>query len=1096
MPPLSGLIIRPLGNMVNALQQLYQKPPDQISGLNQSDYTSPGQPIRPIAPDGTEPKGWQYWWGQNQNYQPRPDAEYSAQDLKALATYPLARICIENLKDQICRAGWEIRLKRQPGETNKDLKERMKGDANIKNLSELFEYPDAEHDWSEWLRPLLDDLLVIDAPTILIRKTFKGEIAELRVLRGESITRLIDANGFTPQPPDPAYQQNWWGLPLVNLTTDQLIYKPRNIVPRNTVSSQLYGYSPTEQAADEIKIGIKRLEFILQYYTEGSIPGLVHIVPKGTPPEKVTEAMLFINSELAGNLAARQQWRMIPGFQDEGKQDQILETKEKLLSDPFDELHIRKICFTYGTSPQRLMRMMGTRNADAQQEASQEEGMLPILDWIKSSIVDFIIKRKMGLDDYEIVFDPFRETDLQKLAETAKVYVSSCLKTVNEVREDLGEDKRPEPEADMLGVIGGQFTPISGPGALTSPAPPQPMFGGEANGGTVSNSKPSGGGNGGPGTGAGNKPTANKSANGNGKGGYKAHCQDHQAYDETCIACADCEIKRLESLVSPVSAESLKALKVNGSQLSGPVGFATGHVATQPQLPPSVIFQKDDGGKAEQDDADEARWDWLNLCDGVAPTFKKRKKEILIRGGMIHPSSNDAANRIAKTLVPIFNKMQTKVVRIVGAKLDSVKKLAKVDDGGWITINGTHVHIGDDGTIDKGPKEMVGSKVAADVEHYHGTAVSNVDSILKHGIKATDSSTGVKSAYVSTGKDLAFSYGAGAASAKGDDKVAIVVIKSGKEAGLFNPKGASNLAYYPGTISPKNIDRIEIYSSMAKKGDKPLQVIKPKVETHASPHPVAFGASTLPSTLRKDDQEDEGNPDDLINATNSLQDQIDDIVDTIMADIEREFNSVAPGVTPDIVDAAMQGVREGLVQLNITNQDLIQQINTSARDWAEDRAAALVGMKWDDAGNLIQNPDAKWAITDSTRDQLRTILTDVFQSEDASIATLTQRIMQAGTFSEARAKMIAKTEVISAEVNSNLQTWKDSGLVPQVEWILSNDHDQDDECDEWADESPYDIDDVPFFPAHPNCECVLVAVFDDENQDNQSDDSSQGDDNA
>ena len=45
--------------------------------------------------------------------------------------------------------------------------------------------------------------------------------------------------------------------PFVNLTTDELIYRPRNIVPRDTASSFLYGMSPTEQIAQEIQIRAK-----------------------------------------------------------------------------------------------------------------------------------------------------------------------------------------------------------------------------------------------------------------------------------------------------------------------------------------------------------------------------------------------------------------------------------------------------------------------------------------------------------------------------------------------------------------------------------------------------------------------------------------------------------------------------------------------------------------------------------------------------------------------------------------------------------------------------------------------------------------------
>jgi hypothetical protein len=45
-----------------------------------------------------------------------------------------------------------------------------------------------------------------------------------------------------------------------------------------------------------------------------------------------------------------------------------------------------------------------------------------------------------------------------------------------------------------------------------------------------------------------------------------------------------------------------------------------------------------------------------------------------------------------------------------------------------------------------------------------------------------------------------------------------------------------------------------------------------------------------------------------------------------------------------------------------------------------------------------------------------------------------------------------------------------------VTWLLSADHDKDDVCDELADGSPYDINDVPDLPAHPNCLCALVLI--------------------
>src|SRR6266404_2731785 len=799
----TGLVIRPVAQLVQGLRSLYQKPADTIRGIDQENWGSPFQPIKPLGPPGSEPRQFQTWSGQNLLFTPRADAEFSAADLKALATYPLARICIENVKDTVTRAPWEIQMRANPMESRKDVAQRAKDNKDdLIKLNRFFEYPDREHNWQEWLRPLLDDLLVIDAPSILIRKTYKGEIAELPTIRGEMITRYIDNNGFTPMPPSPAYAQNWWGLPLVDLTTDQLIYKPRSIVPRNTLASQLYGMSPSEQLAPEIQVGIKRLQFVLAYYcysedtevltkrgwlkfsetgqgdefatrqintgifewqratehfhkhydgdmihfdgesldllvtpnhrmlvdslprklrrgkpyrkqehviaaedlaraasgrtkipitsrwigkeigsmrfppvssrssfvemtgdqycafmgmylaegsingnriqikqpkdtrgshalyesllndifgdvyfghgqfeiardglafflrqfghanekfipldireatpaqlemfwkyyyagdgrktkqtqqaftvskkladqlteiiqkmggasttwfrpaavkrfrsgkedrliharagylvsrrnyshvsqwassrveyhgcvccvvvpnkflyvrrngkacwsgnTEGSVPGVVQVVPRGTSPDRIEEAMEWMNSQLAGNLAKRNQWRLVQGFNEPGKIDQILFPKEPLLAGLYDEKHIREIAFGYGTSPQRLMKMIRTEGKSSS-DAAEVEGTLPWVLWVKG-IIDFIIQRKMGMVDYEIAINPYAEPDPLKNAAALTMLFGKGVLTPNEARKRVGEELRPEPEADQLGVISGTgFIPV------------------------------------------------------------------------------------------------------------------------------------------------------------------------------------------------------------------------------------------------------------------------------------------------------------------------------------------------------------------------------------------------------------------------------------------------------------------------------------------------------------------------------------------------------------------------------------------------------------------------------------------------------------
>jgi hypothetical protein len=407
--------------------------------VSTQNWPSALNPVQPIGVPGSKPLAWSFWQGINQEITPRFDSPISFADLRQLATYPLARICIENVKDVLTTIPWKVQLKRVAGEPIADWKARNKKDTKVTALTEMLSYPDGTTPWSDWWRPVLEDMLVIDAASILVDRTLSGKVLKWRWTDGADILRLIDDQGNTPQgKDDPAYSQLWEQIPRLLLTTDQLLYRPSNIVPGNSYSSKIYGTSITQQLAEEIKIGQERLNFVLAFYTSGSTPGVARIIPPGADMDKVKEAMVFENSETAGNLSKRRQTRFWQGFVDPetGKQDQVIEFKEPILADVFDDLHTRRIAFGYGVSAQRLMKQMNRASADASQDASEKEGLLPRLEW-KKATVDMML-RGAGYLDYEVVYDTDDELDAVKQETVDSNYVKSGIRTIDEVREDRG----------------------------------------------------------------------------------------------------------------------------------------------------------------------------------------------------------------------------------------------------------------------------------------------------------------------------------------------------------------------------------------------------------------------------------------------------------------------------------------------------------------------------------------------------------------------------------------------------------------------------------------------------------------------------------
>jgi hypothetical protein len=190
--------------------------------------------------------------------------------------------------------------------------------------------------------------------------------------------------------------------------------------------------------------------------------------------------------------------------------------------------------------------------------------------------------------------------------------------------------------------------------------------------------------------------------------------------------------------------------------------------------------------------------------------------------------------------------------------------------------------------------------------------------------------------------------------------------------------------------------------------------------------------------------------------------------------LEDNWRTIAEQASPLLVDSAQAGVGAGATQLDLDDEALINATSAEVAQWARERAAEMVGMRW--VGDKLEvNPDAKFAFSDTTMERLADAISTLFEEERISLRDVEDALATTGIFDEDRVTFISKTEVANAQANANLQMWKNSKNIQEIDWELSLAHDHDDECDELALGSPYPIDAVPPFPAHPNCMCALVV---------------------
>ena len=393
---------------------------DQFREVFQPDQAifSPGYPLAPRQRE--QVRVWDFPAGYNTIYTPRTYEAVGFEELRALAeNHDITRLAIETRKDQIEKLEWTIKSRsdRTPAA---DVRARIEG------LTEFWRHPDGEQAFATWLREALEDVLVLDAPAFEIRRNRGGDVIGLDVVDGSTIKVLIDDTGRRPRPPAPAYEQVIRGHPWRLLRDDELIYLPRNRRPHKA-----YGFSPIEQIVVTVNIGLRRQVMQLQHFTEGNVPPGLLNAPEGWNAEQIGQFQDWFDSILAGNTGSRT--RLVWG--PSGAKYQPF--REAPYKDDFDEWLARIVCYAFSLPPTAFTPQVNRATAQAAQQAALDEGLAPLMGWVKR-LVDSVIQNRMGHRDLEFVWLDRRSTDPKDQPAALTGYVRDGIYTLNEARDILG----------------------------------------------------------------------------------------------------------------------------------------------------------------------------------------------------------------------------------------------------------------------------------------------------------------------------------------------------------------------------------------------------------------------------------------------------------------------------------------------------------------------------------------------------------------------------------------------------------------------------------------------------------------------------------
>jgi len=454
-------------------------------------------PMTPIMPFGidkpkpgqeyAEPRIWEYPVGYNLPTHPGDRKLVSFANLRRYADiYDVARRAIEVRKTEIAALDWDIVV---DPHAVKDVGREAFATERAE-LRRFWRQPDRNYfDLTAWLKAIMEDFLVIDAVSIYPvqargRGWFGSGVAEFRLIDGATIKPLLDVTGGTPRPPSPAYQQYLWGVPRVDLasmitagdveagepvgeyTSNELLYlllNPRSFSP--------YGFSNTEQAMLTIQTALKRKEWMLSYFDDGSVPSLFVEMPTQADwtPEQIEQRERNLNEVIAATMGGKWKIKFLPP----GAKANPM--KEPVLSSEFDTLLIETICMAYDVVPMELGFMpkngLGGKGLSDNQEAVQyRKSLRPTAQFVESvfnrinhhlfNAPEELLFKFVGLDPAE---------DAERQAARDKTYVSLGAYTIDEVRESGGKEAFGLPETSTPFVLTAQG-PVWLDGALARAA--------------------------------------------------------------------------------------------------------------------------------------------------------------------------------------------------------------------------------------------------------------------------------------------------------------------------------------------------------------------------------------------------------------------------------------------------------------------------------------------------------------------------------------------------------------------------------------------------------------------------------------------------
>jgi len=321
----------------------------------------------------------------------------SPQQLRKLCTiYPIARACINLRSSQITQLDYRIisrtDAKKQAPEAISNFFRTGLGSG------ERFRH---------WIDKCLEDLMCLDAVTIEKQRQVNGKIVAYLPIDSATIRRVVTEAGFTPQPPDNAYEQIIRGEKIAEWTKEEMIYDMLNPKTHGP-----YGTAPMESLILVVTGALKADSYNLSFLTEGNVPeGLIFLDESiSKDPAKLKQYQNWFDLFQAGDHKMMRRLKMMP-------KGNYVPTKkpEDMAFEEFQLWLLRNTCAMFGVMPDAIGFTMDVNRAQGQRNEKQgvDKGLLPLANFFKEIFDDILFEMGAGEWTWKWTSLDIRDRDIE-----------------------------------------------------------------------------------------------------------------------------------------------------------------------------------------------------------------------------------------------------------------------------------------------------------------------------------------------------------------------------------------------------------------------------------------------------------------------------------------------------------------------------------------------------------------------------------------------------------------------------------------------------------------------------------------------------------